>query len=56
MKGPRILLVFANPYSRVKKHLPYGLMRLKEALPGCDVEIVDAFQLCPSVPGESRST
>lgn len=44
MTRKRVLLVFANPLSRVRKHLPYGLMRLQAELSGHDVLIVSPFE------------
>lgn len=39
----KILFVYANPLSPQKMHLPYGLLWLRQNLPGCNVKIVDAF-------------
>lgn len=39
----KILFVYANPLSPNKRHLPYGLLWLRQNLDGCDLKIVDAF-------------
>ena len=51
MKQKRILLVYANPLSPEKKHLPYGLIWLGQSLTEHEVRIVDPFMEYPDPYG-----
>lgn len=39
----KVLFIYANPLSPGKRHLPYGLLWLRQNLHDCEVKIIDAF-------------